>query len=115
MKQTNFRSIMPLIICFLVLLLTTSAFALSRHNHRKNPASRESFTNYAANTEIGLANSSAANFGSNLPWAFHEDTSSLVPSRSVFHEPTRCATTRTPNFSTPIRRAAIRRKGRIQH
>ena len=59
MKPTNLRSIMRLIICFLVLLLTTSAFALSRHNHRKNPASRENLTNHA--TEIGLADSSAAN------------------------------------------------------
>ena len=115
MKLTNFRSIMPLIICLLVLVLTTSALALSRYSHPKNLTNHASFTNYATNTEIALANSSAANFGSNLPCAFHEDTSSLVPSRSVFREPTRYATTRTPNFSTPIRRAPIRRKGRIQH
>ena len=115
MKLTNLRSILPLIIALLVLVLTTSALALSRHNHRKNPTNRESFTNYAAATEIGLANTSPASFGSNLPRAFHEDTSSLVPSRSVFHQPTRYATTWTPNFSTPIRRAPIRRKGRIQH
>jgi hypothetical protein len=123
MKPTSFRSIVPLImcllvppvICLLVLVLTTSVLALSRYNHHKDPTNPESFTNYATTTEIGLANSSAANFASNLQCAFHEDTSSLISSRTVFHQPTRYATTRTPNFSTPIRRAPIRRKGRIQH
>lgn len=115
MRLINFGSIVSLIICPLVLVLTTSALALSRYSHPKNLTNHASFTNYATNTEIALANSSAANFGSNLPCAFHEDTCSLVPSRSVFHQPTTYATTRTPNFSPPIRRAPIRRKGRIQH
>ncbi len=115
MRLINFGSIVSLIICPLVLVLTTSALALSRYSHPKNLTNHASFTNYATNTEIALANSSAANFGSNLTRAFHEDTSSLVPSRSVFHQPTRYATTRIPNFSPPIRRAPIRRKGRIQH
>ena len=114
MRLINFGSIVSLIICPLVLVLTTGALALSRHNHPKNLTNHASFTNYATNTEIALANSSAANFGSNPPCAFHDDTSSLVPSRSVL-QPTRYATTSTPNFSTPIRRAPIRRKGRIQH
>jgi hypothetical protein len=115
MRLINFGSIVSLIICPLVLVLTTSVLALSRYSHPKNLTNHASFTNYATNTEIALTNSSAANFGSNLPRAFREDTSSLVPSRSVFHHPTRCATTRSPNFSPPIRRAPIRRKGRIQH
>ena len=115
MKLTNFRSVMPLIICLLVLVLTTSALALSRRNRSKNPKSRESFTNYAAVTEIGLANTSPANFAPYLACALQEDSSSLIPSRRVFHHPTRYATTWTPNFYTPIRRAPIRRKGRIQH
>ena len=115
MRLINFGSIVSLIICPLVLVLTTSALALSRYSHPKNLTNHASFTNYATNTEIALANSSAANFGSNLPCAFPEDTSSLIPSRSVLNQPTRYATTRTPNFSTPIRRAPIRRKGRIQH
>ena len=115
MKLTNFRSILPLIIALLVLVLTTSALALSRHNQHKNPTNRESFTNYAAATEIGLANTSPANFAPYLACALQEDSSSLIPSRRVLYPPTRYATTWTPNFSTPIRRAPIRRKGRIQH
>ena len=115
MKLTNFRSILPLIIALLVLVLTTSALALSRHNQHKNPTNRESFTNYVAATEIGLANTSPANFAPTLACALQEDCSSLIPSRRVFHHPTRYATTWTPNFFTPIRRAPIRRKGRIQH
>ena len=123
MKLTNFRSIVPLImcllvppiICLLVLVLTTSALALARHNHHKTPTNRESFANYAISTEIGPANPSAATFVSDLQCAFHEDASTLIPSKSVFHQPTSYATTRTPNFSAPIRRAPIRRKGRIQH
>ena len=114
MKLTNFRSILPLIIALLVLVLTTSALALSRHNQHKNPTNRESFTNYVAATEIGLANTSPANFAPYLVCALQEDSSSLIP-RRVFHRPTRYATTWTPNFSTPIRRAPIRRKGRIRH
>lgn len=115
MRLINFGSVVSLIICPLVLVLTTSALALSRHNHPKHLTNHASFTNYASNTESARANSSAANIGSNLPCAFHEDTSSLIPSRNVFHQPTRYATTRTSNFSRPIRRAPIRRKGRIQH
>ena len=115
MRLINFGSTVSLIICPLVLVLTTSALALSRHNHPQHLTNHVSFTNYATNSEIALANSSTANFGSSLQCAFHEDTSSLIPSRSVFHQPTRYATTRAPNLSTPIRRAPIRRKGRIQH
>lgn len=105
MRLINFGSIVSLIICPLVLVLTTSALALSRHNHAKNLTNHASFTNDAINTEIALANSFAANFGSNLRCAFHEDTSSLIPSRSVLHQPSKHATTRIPNFSAPIRRA----------
>src|SRR5713226_9741997 len=115
MRLINFGSIVSLIICPLVLVLTTGSLALSRYSHPKNLNNHASFTNYATSTEIPLANSSAANFGSNLPCAFHEDTSSLIPSRSLFQQPATYATTRTPNFSTQIRRAPIRRKGRIQH
>src|SRR5437763_15488746 len=115
MKLTNFRSILPLIIALLVLVLTTSALALSKHNQHKNPTNRESFTNYVAATEIGLANTSPANFAPTLACALQENSSSLIPSRRVWHRPIRYATTWTPNFSTPIRRAPIRRKGRIQH
>ena len=107
MKLTNFRSMLPLIIALLVLVLTTSALALSRHNQHKNPTNRESFTNYAAATEIGLANTSPANFAPYLACALQEDSSSLIPSRRVLYPPTRYATTWTPNFSTPIRRAPI--------
>ena len=115
MKLTNFRRVLPLIIALLVLVLTTSALALSRHNQHKNPTNRESFTNYVAATEIGLANTSPANFAPTLACALQEDSSSLIPSRRLLHRPTRYATTWTPNFSPPIRRAPIRRKGRIQH
>lgn len=115
MRLINFGSIVSLIICPPVLVLTTSALAISRHNHPKSLMNHASLTNYATNTEIALANSSAVNLGSNLPCAFHEDTPSLVPSRSVFHQPTRYATTKIPNFSAPIRRPPIRRKGRVQH
>lgn len=115
MKLISFGSTLSLIICPLVLVLTTSALALLRHNDPKN-LTNHAAPNYATSTQTALADSSAANCGSsNLQCAFHEDTPSLVPSRSVFRQPTRYATTRTPNFSRPIRRAPIRRKGRIQH
>jgi hypothetical protein len=115
MRLINFGSIVSLIICPLVLVLTTGALVLSRHNHTKHLTDHASFTNDATNTEIALADSSTANFGSNLPCAFHEDTSSVIPSKSVLNQPTTYATTRAATFFTPIRRAPIRRKGRIRH
>jgi hypothetical protein len=110
----NFRNILPLIICISVLILATTALALSRSAHQKTARSFNGQSDPPTITETGPAPATMA-FAHQVQCAFHEDTSSLVPSRSVFHQPTRYATTRTPNFSTPIRRAPIRRKGRIQH
>ncbi len=110
----NFRNILPLIICISVLILATTALALSRSAHQRTARSFSGHSVPPTITETGPAPATMA-FAHQAQCAFHEDTSSLIPSRSVFHQPTRYATTRTQNFSTPIRRAPIRRKGRIQH
>ncbi len=72
MTPINFRSILSLIICPLVLVVTTSALALSRHNHPKNLTNPASFTRHATTTEIELTHSYSASFGSKLQCAFRE-------------------------------------------
>lgn len=110
----NFKNILPLIICMSVLSLATTGLALSRSAHHKTAQSFIGHSDPPTITETGPA-AATMDFARQVQCAFREDTSSLIPSKSVFHPPTSYATTRTPNFSAPIRRAPIRRKGRIQH
>jgi hypothetical protein len=107
----NVRNILPLIICISVLVLATAALPLSRSAHQKTARSLNGYSDPPTVTETEPATMA---FAHQVQCAFHEDTSSLVPSRSAF-EPTRYATAHTPNFSKLIRRAPMRRKGRIQH
>ncbi|HKP36079.1 MAG TPA: hypothetical protein VJT71_04415 [Pyrinomonadaceae bacterium] len=110
----NFKNILPLIICMSVLILATAGLALSRSARHRTAQNFIGHSDPPTITEMGPAAATMA-FARQVQCAFREDTSSLIPSKSVFHQPTSYATTRTPNFSAPIRRAPIRRKGRIQH
>ncbi len=109
----NFKNILPLIICMSVLILATTALALSRSTHQRTAQSFNGHSEPPTITETGPA-VATMDFARQVQCAFHEDTSSLIPSRSVFHQPTRHATTITANFAAPIRRPQIRRKGQIQ-
>lgn len=69
----------------------------------------------ASNHSKGTA---TATIESNLPsdtfLREHDALDALIPARHVFRPAFQISTT-VPNFSHPIRRAPLRRKGRIQH
>src|SRR5581483_1128466 len=110
--KTTFKSLLPFIIIFTAILLLTAILAASRACHSKKPANAISNATYrvtAPEDKVVTADTSEPS----TP-AFQEDTAAVIPSRERMNPPTLIASFHSANFSNPLRKPPIRRKGQIQ-
>lgn len=105
------KTIVATLIIFATALLVSALLAAARHT---NHPDKNIHALSASRTTDSINNSADAQIADASSWQIQQEDTAAVSTATEEFRPRKILTASTPNFSTPLRRAPLRRKGNVQ-